>query len=55
MPIPRYVDTKNSLRYEIILACPKCGWAIVKDRLTATWNECPNCNTKTETRRNNYS
>ncbi|GAI61085.1 unnamed protein product, partial [marine sediment metagenome] len=38
MPIPRYRDADGD--YEIILFCPKCAWAIPKDRITMGWKQC---------------
>ena len=53
MPIPRYRDEKG--RYEIILFCPKCAWAITKDSFTENWTQCRLCGGDLETRRVDYS
>ncbi len=42
MPIPRYVDDKG-IPYDVSLFCPKCGWAVIKDRITANWTSCRYC------------
>lgn len=52
MPTPRFRDADGD--YEIVLFCPACGWAIIKDRVTASWKECRSCRGKLETRRNDY-
>jgi len=54
MPIPRFRDADGE--YEIILSCPKCAWAITKDRVTMKWKVCrnPGCDGKLVTRRNDY-
>lgn len=41
MPIPRYEDKKRNRRYEIVLGCTKCGYAVVKDGHTAHWEDGP--------------
>lgn len=52
MPIPRYEDEKG--RYEIVLFCPKCAYAVVKDSYTENRTECPLCGGDLETRRVDY-
>lgn len=55
MPIPRYSDPKTGTKFDISLVCPKCHWAIIKDRLTADWKECRQCGHKgLETKRYDY-
>lgn len=38
MPIPRYRDADGD--YDVSLCCPKCHWAIAKDRVTSQWKQC---------------
>ena len=52
-PIPRFRDAEGD--YEIVLFCPKCAWAIPKDRITQKWKECRLCGGKLETRRIDYA
>lgn len=53
MPIPRFRDADGD--YEVVLFCPKCAWAITKDRVTQDWKQCRRCGGKLETRRIDYA
>lgn len=53
--IPRFVDKKTNMRYDVSLVCTKCGWAVIKDSITEKWDECGSCHqTGLETRRHEY-
>jgi len=52
MPIPHYKDERGE--YEIILSCPACHWAIVKDGVTKHWKECRLCGERLQTARVGY-
>jgi len=52
MGIPRFKDEKG--RFEVVLSCRKCGWAVAKDRVTASWGKCPLCGSGVATRRVDY-
>jgi len=52
--IPRYVDERTGERFDITLQCPKCGWAIIYDRVTKNWNKCRLCKAPLERERVNY-
>ena len=39
--IPRFKDEASV--YEIVLSCPACHWAIVKDGVTKEWRQCLLC------------
>lgn len=53
MPFPRFRDVDSD--YEVVLFCPKCAWAIAKDRVTQNWKQCRRCGAKLETRRVDYA
>jgi len=40
MPTPRFRDADGA--YEVVLFCPKCKWAIMRDRITKGWTTCRN-------------
>ena len=54
MPIPRF-QTKDGVQYDISLKCTKCGWAIVKDKVTRRWDKCRLCGSLLKTMRVIYS
>lgn len=47
MPLPRFMDDSGD-KYDVSLCCP-CGYAIVKDKKTMNWKNCPLCVKKGKT------
>lgn len=41
VPIPRFINKSIHRRYEIVLACTQCGFAVVKDGHTEGWMNGP--------------